>query len=241
MAKPSNYNFLFQGLPAKTWDSATITYGKAPVIICRSLFADTHIPHDSIKWTSFHGRKHAFLGEEPLEYTFAGGKTLKVVDQTDEINGKVMAIAGKIKAAIRSARPSNLVLNLIRLERLEVANASLYAKGGSLAAHKDNEPAHTHDGIASISLGASATMLFEAPNSGGERPSIKAIKLHHGDLVIFDRNIRHSIVDVEGDRLNFTFRSWKKPFFKAAGFGEDHRKRRAIYNEGVGKKRTPSK
>jgi len=217
------FSYLFEGLPPLHWDTVYFDYDRPPVFLCRGLFKGRSIPKSIIKWQKIGTREHALLGEDDLSYRFSG-ITLRVSEQSDEANEAVMKFASEIKTAIREQRSSFSCLRSLRLPHLDVANATTYGQGGWLPQHKDNEDEHANDGIASVSLGAEATMVFGQDKD----PAPKAIKLGDGDLVIFDRNLKHGVQQVRGDRINLTFRSWKKPFYDKAGFPYlNHKKRKA--------------
>jgi alkylated DNA repair dioxygenase AlkB len=91
----------------------------------------------------------------------------------------------------------NEVPNFVLLNR--------YRSGAdSMGWHTDNEPMAS-DVLASLSLGAERRFLLRHPTVDGSVPLL----LEHGSLLLFDRNLPHSLPKTArslGERINLSFR-----------------------------------
>lgn len=87
-------------------------------------------------------------------------------------------------------------------KNFNVIHCNIYLNGNvGLGGHTDNEPEHKSDDIISLSFGASRVFTL-----GTER-----LVLNDGDLVIFNRHIKHSIPkqpSITEPRLSLTFREF---------------------------------
>ena len=108
---------------------------------------------------------------------------------------------------ILSATAQQLAGQYISFDRFNVATLSEYFRGAGVGTHQDDEKEQANDIIVSISFGKQAEFRW-GPTKGGAKQSIR---IGHGDLVIFDRNLWHEVptqsnTGEDWNRLNVTFR-----------------------------------
>lgn len=191
------------------WKEFTPFSHLGPIIMAKGVMKGECPDLEPIRWTDFRGRKHAFVGNYPTEYPFPSGDktvTLRTTDHPPLANRTIMKMAITMSRKLSELKRVTKYWRSLTLPRegFNVCNISKYETGGALATHQDDETNHANDCIASVSFGAPATFTLGKRND----PVHQAIRLEDGDLIFFDRNTPHSIRDVEGERLNFTFRTW---------------------------------
>jgi alkylated DNA repair dioxygenase AlkB len=100
------------------------------------------------------------------------------------------------------------IRDVVAAELNEVPNFVLlnrYRSGAdSMGWHRDDEPMAS-DVLASLSLGAERRFLLRHPAADGSIPLV----LEHGSLLLFDRNLPHSLPKTTrclGERINLSFR-----------------------------------
>jgi len=111
------------------------------------------------------------------------------------------------------------------------ANGMRYAnRTAKLGAHYDDEKSHSkiHPWLGSMSFEETCQFrLFLKPNP-------ITLRLNQGDLMLFDRRLKHSVVSCKGKRYNLTFRLfeppktprgctavWRVPWYKGVIFGHE--------------------
>ena len=209
-------------VPVGEWDTLRIDQSFPPIYFGRGILKGRKLT-DNFRWTKCNGRQHAFVGDVDARYTFGKNITLDTRDQTSQATDEVMDLAKEIKFIIREhALTKASCLRDLHLPHCDVASIACYPPGGGIPPHTDNELEHSNHAIISVSFGSRATMLL------GKEGKEMAIYLHDGDILVFDRRIRHSIKDVQGPtgRLNVTYRSWHKPFHFPGGFAPSKLKRK---------------
>ena len=109
----------------------------------------------SLKWTPFHNRDHAFVGDIEATYCFGHQTTFDTMDQSSEATDEVMDIAREIKHLIREhAATRASCLRDLHLPHCDVASLARYPPGGRIPTHSDNEEGHASNAIISVSFGA---------------------------------------------------------------------------------------
>ncbi len=169
---------------------------------------DTKKPHRNLA---------IFSRDKRAEYSFKVREesiTLKASSHSKAINQMVMDLTKQIALAVRNCEVLGKNKYNIQLPVFNVANGTGYVNGGLVPKHSDDEKDHTHDLIASVSFGGSAVFYIEALGNDGEKREFP-VRLEHGDLVLFDRNLKHraDAPDRKKYRLNLTFRQFKLPWF----------------------------
>ena len=138
-------------------------------------------------------RKVGVFSESPKKYTYGGKK-----HASKPLTPFLKRVFEKVVE--KTGIPFNFV------------NVNYYPKctSGRLSIHRDDEKEHGNDTIASVSFGASNSMLFYR-ESGGKY--YKRITLNHGDLLLFNRFQWHAVGTSKNlqknFRLNLTFRVFK--------------------------------
>lgn len=191
-----------------------------PIFLWKGVMKDEAIP-TGINWKQVGERKHAFVANYDAAYKFSGSRgNLKSQDQTDVVNELVMAMIRKVRVKMGQERKEspNGAFNLIQLPHLDAASLAYYDTGAKCGTHRDDERMHTSDAIVSLTLGVESSAIMKIFDDS--RRLIGGFKLHHGDVVIFDRNIFHSVDNVVGPRVNITYRAWTKEWYKATGFSK---------------------
>ena len=204
----------FELTPQLCWDVYQDS-GEDPIFILRGAFkgyGDSLLQEDSgVAWRDYGNRKHAFLCEFPTEYTFANTPLSSLGNGKKQHEEKAWVLISNLARLVgmETARGKYQLGNLRGLELpiFNAANLALYEAGGSLGLHKDNEPQHARPFIASVSFGATASMLIG---------KFDKVELRDGDLLLFNRMILHGIGDCKGKRVNVTLRAWSgKPCYYA--------------------------
>lgn len=194
--------------------------GRSPIALVRSGVGhlDPTPTWEKTNWTKgghMGKRKFAFAGKHEAAYTFPVGgapRTFRTSDQTDEVNAEVMKIGeevGKALAKVKADPRYSWVLAPLLPPHHNVASLHMSEeaiKGGALGVHSDDEPQHGSSLITSVSFGASAQFLLY-PFGRSQLPRYE-VQLRHGDVLYFDRHIPHAVSEVEGKRVNITFRTW---------------------------------
>ena len=210
-------------------------------------------------------KEHSFLLLRnwcPPELYLACLQWLKGAEWTDRKHGRASTFTAEtnkysykwsnIRATANPARAIGalaLQINEATGIAFNVANGMRYAnRTAKLGAHYDDEKSHSklHPWLGSMSFGNTCQFrLFIKPNP-------ITLRLHKGDLMLFDRRLKHSVVSCKGQRYNLTFRLFEPPrtpkgrtaivrvpWYKGVLFGHEQCEKPKIKPAGQAKKRKP--
>lgn len=138
-----------------------------------------------IDWIDHEWRKNLkvcfWSADVGATYSYADLKTAAPVEMVERTAAMLSALAKNASVSYTNCCNGN------RFERKNERYCN------SLGRHEDDEPEHTHNLIASVSVGASADFSLYIKGKW------RTIRINHGDVVFFDRFTTHRV-----DRIYYT-------------------------------------